>query len=75
MSVTPSGPCFLRLREVCAIVALGRSEVYRLMHAGQFPAAVRVGPNTTRWVDTEVHAWVAEQAEKAPRVTELRRAS
>lgn len=73
MNVTPSGPCFLRLRDVCAIVAVSRSQVLNLIARGEFPLGVKVGPNTTRWVDTEVHAWVAEQVARCPRVTPLAR--
>lgn len=75
MNVTPSGPSFLRLREVCAIVAMSRSQVLKLVARGTFPAAVKVGPNTSRWVDTEVHGWVAQQIADCPRVEPLRRAS
>ena len=75
MSVTPSGPSFLRLRDVCAIVAMSRSQVLKLVARGDFPLGVKVGPNTTRWVDTEVHAWVAQRVQQCPRVEPLRRVS
>ena len=48
----------LRRREVEEITGVGRSSIYRLMHSGDFPRPVRVGPSAVRWKESEIIAWV-----------------
>ena len=43
-------------------VSLGRSTIYRLVAAGQFPQPVRIGGKAVRWLVREVDGWVTEQA-------------
>ena len=40
---------FLRRTEVCEMVGLARSSIYRLISAGSFPRPVQVGPKAVRW--------------------------
>ncbi|MGT2515645.1 helix-turn-helix transcriptional regulator [Sphingomonas panni] len=47
------------LAEVKAVAGLGKSMIYRLMRAGNFPRACKAGGNATRWSVREVEAWVA----------------
>lgn len=51
----------LRLPDVCAIVGLSRSEIYRrmAMDPPQFPKPVPIGETARAWVSEEVAAWVA----------------
>lgn len=48
----------LRLPEVVALVGISRSSLYRLAHRGQFPPALRLGPNIVGWREAEVLAWI-----------------
>lgn len=48
----------LRLPEVLYLTALSRSNLYRKIKAGTFPAAVSRGANSVAWVEEEVLAWI-----------------
>ncbi len=48
----------LRLPDVKAITGLSKSSVYGLMAEGRFPAARKVTPRITVWIEDEVNAWV-----------------
>jgi prophage regulatory protein len=54
-------PALLRLPSVCALVGLSKSQVYRLIKAGEFPAAIQLGTNSVAWPAERVHAWVADK--------------
>jgi prophage regulatory protein len=57
----------LNLEEVKAIVGLGKTAIYRMMRAGEFPMACKAGGCSTRWSENECRAWVAAQlASRAP---------
>lgn len=43
MAVQLPQPALLRLPHVCAQVALSKSQIYRLIRAGEFPTPVRLG--------------------------------
>ena len=51
--------------EVEARCRIGRSTIYRLMRAGQFPTPIRIGPRAVRWPTSEIDTWLAER----PRAT------
>lgn len=51
------GPSLLNLAEVERRVGFKRSKIYELMHAGQFPKAVKIGI-ASRWRDTEIDEWI-----------------
>ena len=51
--------------EVQRRCGLGRSSIYKLMGAGEFPAPLRVGIRGVRWRERAVRDWV----EKRPRAT------
>jgi prophage regulatory protein len=64
LSVTPVEPLlFLRLPEVKRRTGKSRSALYRAVAAGEFPRPVRVGKNTSVWIESEVaerqRAWIA----------------
>ena len=59
-AVAPT-PRLLRRREVEHITSLSRTSIYRRMGAGTFPASIRVGEQTTVWVEAEVLAWIDAQ--------------
>ena len=54
-------PLLLRLPGVCALVGLSKSQIYRLIRAGEFPASIPLGANSVAWPAELVHTWVAEK--------------
>jgi len=50
--------CLLRLPEVMQRVALSRSEIYRRVADGTFPAPCKLGERASAWPDSEISAWV-----------------
>ena len=55
----------LRRQEVERRCQIGRSTIYRLMRAGQFPEPLRIGPRAVRWSQRELERWIATR----PRAT------
>lgn len=45
--------------EVERRTGLGRTAIYRMMRAGEFPEPYRVGRSAVRWSELEIEAWVA----------------
>lgn len=71
MSAVPSAkasppPRLIRLPAVVSMVGLSRSEIWRRIAAGRFPKPLKLGPNTSAFVEAEVTAWVAEQIAANP---------
>ena len=48
----------LRMTEVVEIVELSSSTIYRYMAKGMFPRSRRIGPNSVRWLESEVREWM-----------------
>ena len=58
----PSGALILqRLPEVKARCGLSRSEIYRRVSIGDFPAPVKLGERASAWPEHEVSAWIASR--------------
>ena len=51
----------LREREVCEMVAVGRSTIRRWASTGSFPAPIRIGPAAVRWRLSAVQEWMASK--------------
>ena len=51
----------LDLGEVCSLTGLSRATIYRLMHAGDFPAGTRISPNRIAWRETSIARWLASR--------------
>lgn len=47
----------IRLPEVKARTGLSRSEIYRRVTAGEFPAPVKLGVRASAWPEHEVVGW------------------
>ncbi|GLK90017.1 helix-turn-helix transcriptional regulator [Pseudomonas turukhanskensis] len=54
-------PTLLRLPGVCAQVGLSKSQIYRLIRAGDFPPPVRLGANSVAWPADQIGMWVHEK--------------
>jgi len=50
-----------KVRERCA---LSRSELYRRIRSGQFPAPVSIGSRAVAWRSSDIDAWVASRLKK-----------
>lgn len=48
-----------RLPQVKARTGLGRSEIYRRISVGQFPAPIKLGERASAWNAAEVDEWIA----------------
>ncbi|HDS1061376.1 helix-turn-helix transcriptional regulator [Pseudomonas sp. 22373] len=61
MAIQPVSPLLLRLPGVCALVGLSKSQIYRLIRAGEFPPGISLGANSVAWPAEHVNAWIAEK--------------
>jgi predicted DNA-binding transcriptional regulator AlpA len=50
----------LRLSQVMEMIALGRTRIYELVAAGQFPPPCKPGGSASRWSENEVLGWLSE---------------
>ncbi len=53
---------FLRISDVIARTALSRSHIYNLIGRNEFPAPRKLGARCSRWIESEVDAWMAKAA-------------
>ena len=51
----------LRERDVCEMVAVSRSTLWRWVKTGSFPAPTRFGPSAVRWQLSVVQEWMASK--------------
>ena len=54
-------PALLAFEPLSHYVGFGRSRIYQLIAAGEFPQPIKVG-KSSRWVKAEVDAWISKQA-------------
>ena len=59
----------LSIGEVTGRVGLARATVYRRMATGQFPAPLALGPQTVRWRESDIEAWIAALPSARPGLT------
>lgn len=58
---TEPATTIMRMPDVCAMVGLSKSQVYKLIRRGEFPAPVSLGCNAVGWPSLRVGAWIAEK--------------
>jgi prophage regulatory protein len=56
----------LRLRDVKQKTGLGTSTIYRRIADSTFPAPRSLGPNTVRWLESEIDAWIRPADRRHP---------
>lgn len=49
---------FLRLEEVLAISGKSRSSIYEAIKMGKFPKPVKLGANSSAWINSEIDEWM-----------------
>ena len=52
---------FERLPKVKARTGFSRSEIYRRIAAGSFPAPVKIGERASAWDSREIDKWIADR--------------
>lgn len=57
----PADLALERLPSVLARTGLSRSEVYRKVHLGLFPAPVKLGERASAWAAHEIDRWITER--------------
>lgn len=50
---------YLRRRDVERESGLSRATIYRHMEQGLFPRPRKVGPNSVRWLESDLQRWKA----------------
>jgi prophage regulatory protein len=53
----------LSLNEVRSATSLGRTTIYLMMKAGQFPKAVRLSARRVAWKASDIQCWIARQGD------------
>jgi len=49
---------FLRLKEVLTICGKSRSSIYDAIKKGEFPKPVKLGANSSAWINSEIEEWI-----------------
>lgn len=58
MAYQISLPPLLAERDVCENTTLGRSSLWEMVRAGEFPAPVRIAARRVAWRAQDVVAWI-----------------
>ena len=48
----------IRIRELCKLVCISRSNIYLLMSKNLFPKPIQIGPRSVAWVCADINKWV-----------------
>ena len=51
----------LKLKEVCSIVGLKPSTIYKLMSNGDFPRQIKLTAKSVGWSNKEIKTWVSSK--------------
>ena len=55
----------LRTPEVTNITGLSRTTLWRLERRGDFPRRIRLSPNSTGWLESEIEGWIESRPRKS----------
>ena len=58
----------LRCREVCELLGISPSTLWRWGRSKHFPTAIKLGPNTVAWSEAEISDWLLKQRKAKERV-------
>jgi prophage regulatory protein len=56
-----TGAIFLGTKEVCAVLRMAKSSLYRLISTGLFPKPVKLGFRRNGWLRSDVETFIANQ--------------
>lgn len=68
-------PIFLRLPDVIEVTRLSRSQIYRMIASGEFPAPIRISKKAAAWPAEAVKAWAATKISEAAAYASCTRAT
>lgn len=54
---------FISLRDVLDRTTLSKTHTYRLINAGEFPRAVKLGPRRVAFIEREVEDWLQSRVD------------
>lgn len=57
----PEKPKLIRVSEVMRLTGFSRSHVLTMARNGEFPKQVKLSPNTSAWVESEVLDWIEKR--------------
>lgn len=57
----PEKPKLIRVSEVMRLTGFSRSHVFTMARNGEFPKQVKLSPNTSAWVESEVLDWIEKR--------------
>ncbi len=55
----------LRIRDVANTTGLSRTTLWRLERRGDFPRRIRLSPNSTGWIESEIEEWIESRPRKS----------
>jgi len=55
--------CLISIREVCLLVSVSRSTIYRMVEEGSFPKPLDMGPRFKAWQKRTVVDWIVSHDE------------
>jgi prophage regulatory protein len=58
----------VRIREVMQRVGISRTQIYRLIQRGDFPAPVRLSDRISIWRQKDIDEWLSRQFEVSSRL-------
>ena len=54
-------PSLLTQAHVLALLGVSRPTLWAWRREGRFPEALRIGPNSIRWRESDIRAWLANR--------------
>lgn len=51
----------IRMKKVLEMTGLGKTSVYDLLNAGNFPKSVPISERSVAWVEAEVQQWIDDR--------------
>lgn len=63
---------FIPLEVVLDRICISKSQLYRKIEAGEFPAAVPLGPQKVAFLEAEIDRWMADRLLACPATIKMR---
>lgn len=52
---------YIRIKELAAMLGIGRSTIYRLIKANKFPKQIKLTERTSVWRLSVINQWIADK--------------
>lgn len=53
-----------RMKDLNHVIGLGKSKIYMMISAGEFPEPIELGPNAVGWPAEDVRDWVRSRSRR-----------